>query len=118
MHSALFHFEVFMPASAKTPVYEGPLRYRRHAFRESKNDRYGEITLPTEFHAANAQLIEAEVLIDHDKTRVVKQLWRQTLDARRDLVLSITDRGEVKTVWVNLKSDKHRTLDRSRYMRP
>jgi hypothetical protein len=106
-----------MPASATKPIHEGPLQYRKHAFNEANNDRYGAIQLPTEFHAANAKLIEAEVLVDHDGSHVVKQLWRQSLDARRDLVLAIQEGGMVKTVWVNLKSDKHRTLDTSKYMR-
>jgi hypothetical protein len=118
MSSLLFHSEVFMPASAKKPIHEGPLRYRKHAFDESRNDRYGQIALPAEFSSSNAQLIEAEVLLEHDQARVVKQLWRQPLDAKRDLVMAILEGGMVKTVWVNLKTDKHRSLDKSRYMRP
>src|SRR5450830_1058936 len=117
MQSALFHSDVFMPASAKKPIHEGPLHYRDHALRATRDDRYGEITLPVEFHSANAKLIEAEVLLEHDGSTVVKQVWRQPLDQHRDLILVIQKGGKVKTVWVNLRSDKHRTLDKSKYMR-
>lgn len=116
MSTLLFHTEVFMPESAKAPVHEGRLHYRRHAFKESQKDRYGQIQLPSEFHSADARLIETEVLLESSGARVVKQLWRQSLDAKRDLVMAIMAGGIVKTVWVNLKSDKHRTLDTSRYM--
>ena len=105
----LFHADVFMPPCAKAPAYVGPLQYGRHALDEAKRDRYGEIQLPPEFHKAGAKLIEAEVLTATDT--VVKQVWRQPLDEQRDLVLVISSSGYVRTVWVNLRSDKHATLD-------
>ena len=46
---------------------------------------------------------------------VVKQVWRQPLDEQRDLVLVISSSGYVRTVWVNLRSDKHATLDSAKY---
>lgn len=113
--SYLFHTNLFMPNSVKKPVYEGPLRYGPHALREARSDRFGNIELPQCFDASIAQLIEVE--FDERKEEVVKQVWRQPLDETRDLVLVVTKNGFVKTVWVNLKSDKHRTLDASRYVR-
>jgi hypothetical protein len=113
MSTALFHSDVFVPPVAKTPVFEGPLRYSAHALQEARSDRYGGITLPTEFHCANAKLIESEVLLAQN--RVVKQVWRQRLDNTRDLVLVIGEGGLVRTVWINLLTDKHRSLDRLKY---
>ncbi len=115
MMTELFHAEVFVPEAAKAPIHEGSLRYGRHALDKASSDRYGGIQLPNEFHAVDAKLIEAEVLLEHGKCQVVKQVWRQPLDHVRDLVLVIGTGGFVKTVWVNLRNDKHRSLDRSKY---
>lgn len=113
MTTALFHAKLFMPELATAPVHEGRLRYSAHALRESVSDKYGGIELPTEFHSVGAELIEAEVLVG--PMTVTKQVWRQTLDSERDLVLVIGEYGLVRTVWINLKRDKHRSLDASRY---
>lgn len=110
---ALYHVDVFMPPVAAKPVYRGKLRYTLHAQRASQDDRYGLIELPQTFIPERARLIEAET-VDGE---VVKQVWRQSLDAKRDLVLVILADGTVKTVWVNLLSDPHRTLNRARYAR-
>ena len=115
MQSYLFHAEVFMPTRMKRPLFEGRLTYGQHALRESKADRYGKIELPEFFEACNAHCIEVEY--DMDSEAVVKQVWRQALDANRDIVLVIGQGGYVRTVWVNLKTDKHRSLDASKYVR-
>lgn len=113
--SFLFHTEVFVPNRLRKPCFEGRLKYRPHALEESQLDRYGHIALPEFFEADKAKLIEVE--LGDDCETVLKQVWRQSLDAVRDLVLVITPSGFVKTVWVNLKSDKHRTLNRGRYVK-
>ena len=110
----LFHAEVFMPEVARRPVYEGPLHYRQHAQDEARKDRYGRIALPCEFRAAGARLVEAEVVAETE--RVVKQVWRQPLDELRDLVLVLNPDGFVRTVWVNLRADTHRSLDKTKYV--
>lgn len=110
----LFHKDVFMPPSAKSPVFEGRLKYSHHAITASQDDRFGAIPLPEMFSVSNAELIESE-LSDDGKT-VLKQVWRQQLDEKRDLILVITRSGQVKTVWVNLRRDKHRTLQTSKYV--
>lgn len=117
MYSALFHSEVFLPASVRAPIHEGRLTYSRHAWAAANNDRYGVISLPLEFHAADATLIEAEVVLENYEQKVVKQVWRQRLDETRDLILVIRESGKVSTVWVNLRSDSHRSLDSAKYMK-
>lgn len=112
--SYLFHKDVFMPNSVSAPCFEGRLRYSHHAIQASKTDRFGGITLPEIFVAANAVLIESEYKDGH----VIKQVWRQTMDEDRDLVLVLNASGNVKTVWINLKTDKHGTLRRGMYVRP
>lgn len=111
--SYLFHKDVFLPKSVSAPCYEGRLHYGNHSLQASLSDRYGEMTLPEVFCAANAELIESE----SDGQRVTKQVWRQSLDDERDIILVLTPNGRVKTVWINLKSDQHRTLRRELYMR-
>jgi hypothetical protein len=116
MKQFLFHSDVFMPARYAAPCHEGKLTYSGHARREAASDRYGNIDLPDVFTAGRGRLIETEVQFDGDEARVVKQLWRQPLDEGRDLVMAIVPGGRVKTVWVNRTNDKHRSLDRSRYV--
>lgn len=111
--SFLFHSAIRVPIPFRKPCYEGRLTYGHHARRAAVDDRYGYIQLPEMFTAQGAQLIEVEVA-DDGKT-VIKQVWRKPLDRVRDIVLVITSEGFVKTVWINLRSDKHRTLDRSKY---
>lgn len=115
MSSLLYHKDVFMPPSVSQPIHEGPLRYGHHARQEAMNDRYGQVPLPTTFCPANATLIESEY--DRERKEVVKQVWRIPVDDKRDAVLAIGAGGFVKTVWINLRSDAHRTLDKSRYVK-
>jgi len=107
----LYHCLLSIPKPYRKPVFEGVLGYSPHALHEAECDRYGHINLPERFEAKGAALIEVETV----DAVVVKQLWRQRLDDSRDLVMAITCEGTVKTVWVNLRTDKHRTLDPSRY---
>jgi len=115
MNSYLFHAEVFMPERFRRPIFEGRLRYGAHALSEATRDRYGDIPLPEFFEACKAKLIEVEFDVDHNN--VCKQVWRQPLDDKRDIVLVMGRDGFVRTVWVNLRTDKHRTLDRAKYVR-
>lgn len=114
--SQLYHADVHMPSHMKRPVFRGKLMYGEHAVEESKVDRYGAVVLPEFFFGGNeARCIEVEY--DAVRRQVVKQVWRQPLDDHRDLVLVIGASGRVRTVWVNLRSDQHRTLDTSKYVR-
>ena len=109
----LFHSEVFMPAKFNAR-FETTLKYGRHAVEAASNDRYGKVDLPAKFDSACATLVEVET--DSD-SKVLKKVYRVCLDATRDLVMVIQPDGFVRTVWVNLRTDKHRSLDRTRYVR-
>jgi len=111
----LFHSDVFMPARYKQPIFEGELKYGSHAKGAGKSDRYGSIELPRVFDATKAQLIEVEY--DESEDKIVKQVWRQPLDEARDVILVINPDGFVRTVWINMRKDKHRTLNAARYVR-
>lgn len=111
----LYHHDVYMPKGYELPIFEGRLRYGPHARNAAATDRYGVIELPTWFSAAGSQLIEVEY--DEELQLVIKQVWRQPLDDTRDIVLVMGRGGFVKTVWANLRTDVHRSLKKSRYVR-
>lgn len=113
--SYLFHAEIFVPVRLQKPIFEGRLRYSKHALQESKKDKFGAMALPEFFEASEAKLIEVE--LSDDCEAVLKQVWRQKLDETRDLVLAVNPDGFVRTVWINLRTDRHRTLDSGRYVR-
>ncbi len=104
-----------MPKQVKAIVPKGmtALAYSSHAQQAASDDRYGHITLPQAIDFQAAQLIE----IDDIENKV---LVRAKLDDKRDICIAAIPNGKtwlVKTVWINLSTDKHRTLDKSKYAR-
>lgn len=113
MSSLLFHREVFMPpkiaAIGNTTMQITPTA---HALKAAAGDRYGVITIPNQITFSGADIVEAEVY----ERKLVKVLIRLDYDATRDLLIALTiPEGRAKTVWFNLKSDKHSTLRREIY---
>lgn len=109
----LYHKDVYMPDGYKVPCWRNRLMYSRHALDASRNDRYGYIDLPNWIDYDKSTVIEVETSDDV----VIKQVWRTTYDDTRDLILVVTNTGIVKTVWINVRTDKHTTLDVSKYER-
>lgn len=112
----LYHKEVGIPA-INLPKGKYRLDYGSHARQEATQDRFGEIELPEFLDADSAEVIEVEV----ERGIVQKILYRFKLDGQRDVCMPVIPRTGamfVKTVWVNLRSDKHKTLDRSKYAKP
>lgn len=94
-----------------------PLRYSAHALREAINDRYGVLpacAFPQTFQGAVWSLVEAETF----NGILSKFVVRRVVDARRSLVLVIQVDGTVKTLWTNLNTDTHSTLDKSKFATP
>lgn len=114
MTETLYHREIGFPAWFKKPAIKVKPQYGDHSRFESQVDRYGKIELPVEIDLAAFAVIEIGVV----GNRVSKMLVRGRLDATRDICLVLTNTGFVKTVWVNLRTDTHRTLDRSKYADP
>ncbi len=79
------------------------------------NDRYGIIDLPTSVNISTSKIIEVEVI----NNKVTKMVFRTKYDATFDIiiVMNLPDLS-VRTVWLNKRSDKHRTLDRNKYDKP
>lgn len=110
----LYHFEIGFPAWFKVPTGEVQPRYGDHSRFEAQVDRYGKIQLPTSIDLSKFKVIEIGV----EGKRLVKALFRGPLDETRDICIVLTATGFVKTVWVNLRTDIHRTLDRTKYIDP
>lgn len=111
---ALYHTEIGFPRWFKAPTFTITPKYGNHSRFEAQCDRYGHIELPKTLNLAKMKPIEVEVL----GNRVTKILFRGQLDATRDLCIVLNPDGFVRTCWVNLSTDTHRTLDRSKYNTP
>lgn len=112
---ALYHKDVFLPKRVRGLVPDGikELVYSRHAMNEAKGDRFGEITLPKTLKLKECELIEVDTIER-------KFVLRKSLDNGRDLVIVVIPSANskvwgVKTVWINLADDVHKTLDKRRY---
>lgn len=96
-----------------------PLTYSRHSLTEALNDRYGVLEsrhFPTVFNSGDGwQVVEVESFVPG---KVDKFVVRKEVDARRSLVLVIDRTGTVRTLWTNLNSDGHSTLNKERFDKP
>lgn len=96
-----------------------PLTYTRHAMREALNDRYG--TLPSRAFPTRFNLREDWLLVECEGIlpgRADKFIVRKRVDEKRSLVLVIMRDGTVRTLWTNLNTDGHATLDKERFDKP
>jgi len=111
----LYHSEIFLPDWFTAPTRRVRVSYGSHAKREALIDRYGTIALPAFVNLKRFRVIEVGVI----NGRVSKILFRGRLDDTRDLCIVLIPKGDrpwrCKTVWTNVRSDLHRTLDASRY---
>lgn len=109
----LWHADIRLPECAALPSMRVGLRWSRHAKHAAQTDRYGVIP---EF--ADIPLMPFDVVeVETDGDVVVKWVIRGHFDSERDVVFVLMpgDVWFVKTVWFNLRSDQHATLDASRY---
>ncbi len=114
----LYHYETGIPFKLNLPTTLD-LHYSNHALRAAQNDRYGCIDLEDTIATKGAKVIEVETC---DRTgNPIKVLIRKDHDATTDVCFAIALNNSVggkfvvKTVWLNKKSDLHRSLDKSRY---
>lgn len=110
MKDGLYHRDVHLPFRLS---WAAMLNYSRHARHEATRDRYGALNLPRTLSTAEADVIEVEV----QNGKPHKAVLRMPHDEQRDIVLVVLlDRALVKTVWCNLRTDAHKTLDTSKYI--
>lgn len=120
----LYNIAVYWPEEIQTCVKKiidkvdfHVCHYGSHARAESMTDRYGKILLPLHLQIAEKDVFEVE--LDSFGT-LVKFLVRVYLDQTRDLIMVLCPRDEgtlfCRTVWANLRTDKHKSLQKSKYV--
>jgi len=112
MANKLYHKDLGFPSKLRFPTGKIVLEYTRHALEEAQKDRYGSFNLPRSIEMSECEVIEAE-LVDGALNKI---LVRKPYDEERDICIVVMHRtGKVKTVWVNVRGDCHKTLDKSKY---
>lgn len=112
-----YHREIGFPEWLRLPTCLIRLSYTEHALNQARLDRYGDFEpfLPYFFQVTKENLVEAT---QNEFGEWVKYVCRISLTNIHDLVIVIKSDGVVKTVWINLNSDKHKTLNRDSYANP
>ena len=130
----LYHMEIGFPKNFRAPSGKYQLEYSRHAHEACLDDRYGYIPKLKQIDTDRMKIVELGV----QDGRVSKILYRGTLPCmdchkagvdqrncphpRRDMCIVVIPKANqpwfVKTVWINLQSDKHKTLDERKYAKP
>ena len=111
----LYHKDLGFPKGFNSQVGTVLLQYTQHAKLAALSDKYGRIELSKTLNTSEAECIELQV----EQGQVTKLVYRIAYDTGRDLVIVCRPQGNgfiVPTLWLNLKSDKHETLDVSKYI--
>lgn len=113
----LYHSQVYIPKELEIKLnYMNnmiiDLTYSRHAILAANSDKYGQMNLRSQIRFNASKVIEVET---DNNGHMIKLVLRVSYDETRDAVFVLMQGGFVKTVWFNLKSDLHRTLDTSKY---
>lgn len=121
----LYHADIFVPDWFKMPTERAALTYSKHALYATNNDRYGAIPVFESIPLSQFTLIELGVRQGKPnqfgisaKREVSKIVVRGAFDEDRDVIFVLIPRGGdyfVKTVWFNLRTDQHTSLNRKRY---
>lgn len=116
MTPGLFHRDLGFPAVVETLFGKKlTFRFTRHSLRSCLTDSYGTFIPPKEVTVAPGQIVEA----DTDGATIYKIVLRIPHDEKFDLCIALMPNigGEslVKTCWLNRVSDRHITLDKSKY---
>lgn len=118
----LYHRDIGIPSSIKLPSGKFKLKYSGHAKNAAATDKYGDFSPALRYHqtldTAVAEVIEIQV---DDDQKPMKIVYRQPLtgwDGYDIIFVVVAQEWVVKTVWLNHKNDKHRTLNRKKYANP
>lgn len=110
----LFHKDIGIPDNLlRAPLAGMPLRYGRHAQQAAMDD--GLYNLPS-------KVPSSYTVFEVESTNGRASKWgvRFTCDERptHDMCVVFLPDGFVKTIWLNAKTDKHKTLKRWLYANP
>lgn len=112
----LYHADIRLPDGFVLPARTIKLSWTKHAQRSLTNDRYGMIPKFDHIDLSTKRVVEVGL----EGRKVRKVVVRGDLDGINDIIYVLIPNGHqpwvVKTVWINRKTDSHKTLDRSRYV--
>lgn len=93
------------------------LRYGTHSREEAMKEKYGVLQLPQRIDLKNSDIFEVGT---RPGSNVIEKVCvRMPHDTEKDIVIVImVPSCFVKTVWANLKTDSHKTLNRGNYKDP
>lgn len=114
LQNGLFHKDIGLPIASNRIIFHANLNYSNHALRAANNDRYGKINLPRILNTKldNVTLIELETR----NGKPYKGVYRLPHCEKYDIVIVVLyETRLVKTVWLNSNTDKHGTLNKSKY---
>jgi len=115
-----YHKDIYLPDDLSLPRGFQPvisLRYGDHAREEGMKEKYGILTLPKRIDLRTVDMFE--VGTQPGSMVINKVCVRMPHDDEKDIIIVISlPSGFVKTVWANLKSDKHKTLNAANYVQP
>lgn len=113
----IYHKELGFPKVVSTVIGKTfTTQFSSHAKQSCRNDRYGFIIPPTSISVSMDNIIEIEV----EGNTVTKVLIRQKYDSVKDICIAFIPQSRVafvKTLWLNMTTDKHYTLDETKYNR-
>lgn len=115
---SLFHKEVGFPATLTLPSGKFPVTFSEHAQQQCIMDINGAIRPISNIILDPYRIFEVET---NDSGTIVKFAYRTRYNQKCDVIYVFVFHGEAlftKTVWLNRRSDKHRTLDVSKYATP
>ena len=110
----LYHCDLGFPSGLYWPNGLYPLKFGVHAVQAADHDNI--YPLPAYVDTRKSTPIEIGI----EDGKIVKILYRIPLDNRKDLCIVVDTRRPVWyviTVWTNDRTDRHRTLNKSRYER-
>lgn len=114
----LYHKDIRLPDNFRgLPPTNVNLKWTRHATEARTNDRYGYVPAWENINLREAEVIEVGMSSGY----LVHLLLRLPYDGRKDILMAVKPIARkpwvVKTVWLNKVNDKHRTLNKSNYMK-
>ena len=111
--SNLYHKDLYMPAGVLAlEDREVTFIISEHAKKAALSDRNGMLTIPEKIRFDGKDVVEAEF----EDGKLKKLVVRIAYDATRDAVyvFNVPD-GLLRTVWLNLSTDRHATLKKELY---
>lgn len=117
----LYHKDIGFPDSIKLPIGRYKLKYSGHARLAAINDRNLNFHSLLKYHEILDTEVAEVIEIETRYGRLSKILYRLPLTGSDsyDIILAVLPHcWVVKTVWLNHRYDRHKTLRKNKYAHP